>query len=319
MSISLLVEEFGRNLVLVAVFLAVYSGVFSLHYLTTRQRQHMAERLSQLSKRSEKYANARQEELNLPFFQRAIYPVLAGVANRTKKLLPAEKEAFLQTKLTMAGNPGNLSSSEFSALQYTMSAILAAMAFGVGATMFDLAQFQIILLIIGAAIIGNILPTIYLNGKIGERKQNIQHELPDVLDLLTVSVVAGLGFDAALVTVVEKSDGVLTKEFQRTLQEITKGKSRREALRDMAERCQVNDLSSFVGALVQADQLGVSISNVLRLQAEHMRDKRRQYAQERAMKAPVKMLFPLVFFIFPTIFIVLLGPAAIQLFETFAK
>jgi len=319
MIISALIEEFGRNLVLVAVFLAVYSGVVSLHHLTTCQRQHMAERLSQLSKRSEKYANVRQEELDRSFFQRAIHPVLAGVGNRTKKLLPAEKEAFLKVKLAMAGNPGKLTSSEFSALQYTISAILAAMSFGVAATMSDLAQFQVILLSIGAAIVGNILTTFYLNGKIGERKQNIQHELPDVLDLLTVSVDAGLGFDAALMTVVEKSDGVLANEFNRMLQEITKGKSRREALRDMAERCQVNDLSSFVGALVQADQLGVSISNVLRLQAEHMRDKRRQYAQERAMKAPIKMLFPLVFFIFPTIFIVLLGPAAIQLYETFAK
>ncbi|MDW7675951.1 MAG: type II secretion system F family protein, partial [Bacillota bacterium] len=151
------------------------------------------------------------------------------------------------------------------------------------------------------------------------RKQFIQNELPDVLDLLTISVDAGLGFDAALVKVVEKTDGVLKGEFSKLLQEIKKGKARKNAMKDMAERCQVNDLSTFVGALVQADQLGVSISNILRIQAEQMRLKRRQLAQEKAMKAPIKMLFPLIFFIFPTIFIVLLGPALIQLFETFAK
>jgi tight adherence protein C len=312
----LLAEKFGRNVVLVTVFLAVF---VSLHYLTTRQRRHMVKRLSQLSKRSEKFTNTREEELDRPFFQRAMHPVLTGLANRTKKLLPAEKEALLQARLAMAGNPGKLTSAEFLALQYMMSAFLAAAAFGAGVSSSGLAQFQIILLTIGAAISGNILPAIWLNGKIAERKQNIQHELPDSLDLLTVSVDAGLGFDAALQTVTEKSNGVLAKEFKRMLLEITKGKSRREALKHLAARCQVNDLSSFVGALVQADQLGVSISNVLRLQAEHMREKRRQYAQERGMKAPVKMLIPLVFFIFPTIFIVLLGPAAIQLFATFGK
>lgn len=141
-------------------------------------------------------------------------------------------------------------------------------------------------------------------------------ELPDVLDLLTVSVESGLGFDAALQKVVRKTKGPLSNEFNKTLQEIKMGKARRDALRDLANRTGVEDLSTFIGAIIQADQLGVSIGNVLRIQSKQMRQIRKQRIEEKAMKAPIKMLLPMVFFIFPTLFLVLLGPAAIQLIES---
>jgi len=152
-----------------------------------------------------------------------------------------------------------------------------------------------------------------LEQKIARRKANLMHELPDVLDLLTVSVEAGLGFDGALIKLSEKMKGDMVDEFTRMLQEMRIGVPRREALRSLAKRCNTQDVTLFTGALIQADQLGVSIAKVLRIQSVEMRDKRRQRAEEQAMKAPVKMLFPLVFFIFPAILIVLLGPALLQI------
>jgi tight adherence protein C len=137
--------------------------------------------------------------------------------------------------------------------------------------------------------------------------------LPDVLDLLTVSVEAGLGFDQAVVKVIEKFKGPLAEEFHRTLQEVRMNKPRREALRALADRVGIDDLTAFIAALIQADQLGVSIAKVLRIQSDQMRIKRRQRAEEQAQKASIKMLFPLIFFIFPAMFIVLLGPAVLSM------
>ncbi len=142
--------------------------------------------------------------------------------------------------------------------------------------------------------------------------------MPDVLDLLTVSVEAGLGFDAALLKVVEKQKGVLADELMRVLQEIKMGRPRRESLRDLAKRNKpAEDLNNVVASLVQADQLGISIGGVLRNQAKQIRQKQRQRAEEKAQKAPVKMMIPLVFFVFPTIFIIVLGPAVIQIMDMF--
>ena len=155
-----------------------------------------------------------------------------------------------------------------------------------------------------------------LNRKITARRKSIQSDLPDALDLLTVSVEAGLGFDGALAKLSEKMKGALVEEFSRTLQEMRIGVPRRDAIRAMGQRCSVDDLSLFTAAVVQADQLGVSIGNVLRVQSAAMREKRRQRAQEKAQKAPVKMLIPLVVFIFPAIFVVLLGPAVIRLMSS---
>ena len=157
----------------------------------------------------------------------------------------------------------------------------------------------------------------YLTARIKQRQTAIQKELPDVLDLLTVSVDAGLGFDAALMRVVEKFSGELSKELRKTLQEMQMGKTREEALKDLGERTGVEDLLTFISSMIQADQLGVSISKVIRTQAEQVRLKKRQRIEEKAMQAPIKMLFPLVFFIFPSIFIVLLGPAVLRITKIF--
>jgi len=165
--------------------------------------------------------------------------------------------------------------------------------------------------------IGLTLHNLILNSKIQKRRRAIIITLPDILELLTASVETGLGFDVALSKAVEKIPGVLSKEFDRVIQEIKMGKPRKDALKSMSERFNVVDLTTFIASVIQADQLGVSISNVLRIQSEQMRMRRRQRAQEKAMKAPVKMLLPMI--IFPTIFTVLLGPSIIKRMDIFAK
>ncbi len=156
-----------------------------------------------------------------------------------------------------------------------------------------------------------------LGSKIKKRQKEIIKSLPDALDLLTICVEAGLGFDAAMAKVSEKWDNELCVAFRRVIQELQLGKLRREALRDMANRMDVPDVSTFVAAIIQADQLGVSIARVLRIQSDQMRMRRRQRAEELARQAPIKMLPAIAFLIFPAIFIVLLGPAVIQVIQMF--
>jgi tight adherence protein C len=160
----------------------------------------------------------------------------------------------------------------------------------------------------GGALIGFVLPDMYLRQLIGRRQHEIQRVMPDALDLLCVSVQAGLGFDAALARLCQKSDNELTREFSRMLQEVRVGRQRREALKEVVNRTQVPDLSNFISAIIQADQLGVSITQVLAVQADQMRTVRRQRAEEQAAQAPLKMLFPMLLFIFPALCIVILGP-----------
>jgi tight adherence protein C len=160
-------------------------------------------------------------------------------------------------------------------------------------------------------------PEASLSRSIDDRRKEMEKTLPDIIDLLVISVEAGLGFEAAMGRVVQNVPGELSKEFSRTLQETRVGVARQDALRGMVERTDVDDLNSFILSLIQADQFGVSISRMLRVQAEEMRIRRRQRIQEKAFKAPVKMIFPMMFCIFPSIFIVIIGPAVISITEVF--
>lgn len=257
-------------------------------------------------------------ELDKPFLERVIYPILKFVSGFFSRFMPERRINILIQELLFAGNPGNLTPSEFLGIQYTLAfglpSLLAVVLISLG---FEGAK---LLISVGAfGITGFYLPRLYLKHRSRQRKDEIEKTLPDALDLLTVSVEAGLGFDSALAKVSAKTKGSLAQEFIRVLQEIKMGKPRRDALRDLTLRCQSDDLANFISSIIQADQLGVSIGNVLRLQSEQMRLAKRQRSEEKAMKAPVKMLIPLVLFIFPTLFIVLLGPALIQIFQTLGK
>jgi len=254
-------------------------------------------------------------EASLPFAQRVLKPLFNRVAALFSRMTPKDKSSPTTKKLVAAGLAGQWDSNEWKALQFGLGIISGTIVF----VLLSLGS-PAYLKSLGFALIGVLFGCVatdsWLKAKIRSRQTEIQDTLPDVLDLLTVSVEAGLGFDAALLKVCEKQRGVLGQEFLRVLHEIKMGRPRREALRDMGKRFEVDELRSFISSLVQADQLGISIGGVLRNQAGQMRQKRRQRSEEKAQKAPIKMMIPLVFFIFPSIFIVTLGPVILSLIES---
>lgn len=259
------------------------------------------------------------EEDIRPLRERVLRPMLHQFAHFLTRWAPKGQREKTTSKLSAAGLSGQWEEAEWKGLQYALSVLLSLLLF----VMFSLMNSGLLrsfeMGIIGF-LIGYIFPNSWLKAKAKQRQKEIQHTLPNVLDLLTVSVEAGLGFDAALLKVVEKQKGVLAEEFLRVLQEIKMGHPRRESLRDLARRNKpAEDLSNVVASLVQADQLGISIGGVLRNQAKHIRQKQRQRAEEKAQKAPVKMMIPLVFFVFPSIFIIVIGPAVIQIIDMFKQ
>ncbi|MDH4135599.1 MAG: type II secretion system F family protein [Anaerolineae bacterium] len=248
-------------------------------------------------------------ELSQPFSQRIIKPILKGISQILGRLTPQRNIEETRRKLELAGRPYGWGPAEFLGIRGVAGILLATVVF----LLLTLTGQYLPKRFLATAVAGGlgfyVLPTLWLSSQIRRRQTEIVKALPDALDLLTISVEAGLGFDAALSKVAEKWENELSLAFNRVIQEIGMGKLRREALRDMADRMDVSDVSSFVAAIIQADQLGVSIAKVLRIQSEQMRIRRRQRAEEKAHQAPVKMLFPMVFLIFPALLVVLLGPA----------
>ena len=265
-------------------------------------------RLTQLGSMTAK--NLEELELQQPFFDRTIRPLAGRLSGSVARITSSNFSERTEKRLALAGNPGEMRTADWLGIKAIVAVIVAAIMF----ILFGLLQGQILTGIgIGALGlgIGYILPEFWLSGRVKKRQKAILLQIPDALDLLTISVRAGLGFDAALGKVVEKLKGPLIDEFRRALAEVRVGKIRREALRDIIPRTEVMPLTNFVGAIIQAEQLGVSISKVLQVQSEQLRIERRQRAEEAAAKAPIKMLFPLVGCIFPALFIVILGPAII--------
>ena len=249
-------------------------------------------------------------ELSQPFSDRVVAPLLKNLSSFFARFTPKQNIDEMKRKIELAGNPNNWSASDFLGVR-GLSLILTAVVVGVPMFILRFALPQTILFTGIGAFLGFYLPMFWLSSKIRNRQNEIQKALPDALDLLTICTEAGQGFDAAMTKVAEKWDNELSRAFARANSEVRLGKIRREALRDMANRADVANLTNFIAAVIQADQLGVSVAKVLRIQSEQMRVKRRQRAEELAAQAPVKMMFPLVFLIFPSIMIVLLGPAVL--------
>ncbi|MDD4766141.1 MAG: type II secretion system F family protein [Desulfotomaculaceae bacterium] len=301
------------EIVIGAVFLAAFLITLAVHKTITRGQAEVEQRVTRVV--GSRIPSIREQELKVPLYIRAVKPVIKKYTGLLTRSMPAEKEADLGAKIERAGISDKIAPRELFVLKYAAAAGFTFLFWLLGGAMAKSITQTALIACAGLAL-GWYFPDLYLNSKGSERKREIEKGLPDVLDLLTVSVEAGLGFDSALIKVTEKSKGVLSDEFRTMLQEIKMGKSRVDALRDLSKRADVDDLSTFTGSIILADQLGISIGNVLRLQSEQMRQKHRQRSEEMAMKTPIKIIFPLVFFIFPAIFIVLLGPALIQMSDT---
>lgn len=245
--------------------------------------------------------------LQKPFSERVVRPLIERVGRRLSRSTPEKTRQDLQNKLNLAGHPGNLSPQDFMAIRYVACIVL----FAVGLLLGALLQSPLWLAVVaaGGALAGFFGPLMWLNQKVGDRRKEIQKALPDAMDLLTIAVEAGLGFDAAMARVTDKFHNALSDEFATVLQETRLGRPRMEALDDMGRRTGVEDLHNFVQAVIQSEQMGVGVAKILRLQSDEMRRKRRQRAQEKAAQASLKMMLPMVGCIFPTLWIILLGPA----------
>jgi tight adherence protein C len=248
-------------------------------------------------------------ELQQPFFERVLRPLVKRLARLGRRGDQGGVIARTDAKLEKAGYPGGLRGADWMGVKILATIVFTIVFFFLG-LLLGKAALGFVFALLGAAF-GFIGPEFWLGGRIRKRSMAMILQLPDALDLLTISVEAGLGFDAALAKVVEKMEGPLVNEFRQALAEIRMGRTRREALRDIVARADAQPVSNFIGAIVQAEQLGVPIAKVLQIQSQQLRIERRQRAEEAAAKAPVKMLFPMVGCIFPTIFIVILGPAIV--------
>jgi tight adherence protein C len=248
-------------------------------------------------------------ELQQPFFDRVLRPVIKRLSKVGGRGDQGGVIARTDAKLEKAGYPGGLRGADWMGVKILAVIVFAVIFFFLGLLLGKVPLGFVFALMGGA--FGFLAPEFWLGSQIKKRSMAMILQLPDALDLLTISVEAGLGFDAALAKVVEKMEGPLVNEFRQALAEIRMGRTRRDALRDIVGRADAQPVANFIGAIVQAEQLGVPIAKVLQIQSQQLRIERRQRAEEAAAKAPVKMLFPMVGCIFPTIFIVILGPAII--------
>ncbi|MCA9971875.1 MAG: type II secretion system F family protein [Anaerolineales bacterium] len=284
--------------------------------LRRSEEDPLAARIDEFAARDEA-VSIEEIELSMPITDRIFVPIVRRVSDFVVRLTPQTTLERTSRQLELAGNPRNMSAAEFWVIRGFVTIVF------IGLTLLLMIRFgqptnKTILYALGAGLIGFMLPAMLVRSLIDRRKQAIVKKLPDALDLMTICVDAGLTFNAAMQKVDEKWDDPLALEFGRVIYEMQLGKSRRQALKDMVDRMDVPDVTSFIAAVLQADQLGVGIGKVLRIQSEQMRLRRRQRAEERAQQAPVKMLFPMIFLIFPSIFLVLLGPAGFQIVRSSA-
>jgi tight adherence protein C len=294
---------------IIGVALVVVAGIRKSKDLT---EDPLAERLAEYSQRGES-VSLEQIELAQPFSERVIMPFMRRLGEVSTRFTPQNVLEQTRKKLELAGNPGRMDASTFMILHFVAAVFLGALIF-----VFTLFSHTIglpikILLVAVFTVLGYFLPDLLLKSRIDARQKSVRRAMPDALDLLTICVEAGLGFDAAMSKVHEKWENELALAFGRVIREIQLGKLRRDALRDMAERLGIAEMTSFVAAIVQSEMLGVSMAKVLRIQSDQMRVRRRQYAEEQAHKAPIKMIFPMGLLIFPALMIVLLTPAALRL------
>jgi len=289
--------------------------VYSLLGFVVREERGVSRRLAGLTAYEAEQAAA-VEPLLQPFRDRVVSPTAAALSQIVRRVSPADYIDGLRTRLVRAGHPRGLGVEGLLALKFACGFVAALTCILVMAVISGgLAGVVVFALLAGLA--GFFLPDLWLSGKESARKLAIRRALPDMLDMLTISVEAGLGFDGAVAKLVANSTGPLAEEFARMLKEVQAGIPRAEAFRHLSDRTDVPEVATFTTSMVQADVFGISVSKVLRTQAREMRTKRRQYAEEAAQKAPVKIVFPLVLCILPATLIVILGPALVTIGRAF--
>jgi tight adherence protein C len=307
------------TIIFIAIGLAVLGGAIVLVIIgmrDTRDSDPLQQRLAEFAARGEQ-ATLEEIELSQPLSERIIIPVARRLGELVSRFTPQNALQSTARKLELAGNPRGLDPATFWALRIVVAVAIAGFLmfiFTVGSMQWSLSRK----LLITAAFVGLgfYVPEMLITSRIQRRQKAVRKAMPDALDLLTICVEAGLGFDGAMQKVAEKWDNELSLAFTRVIREVQLGKLRREALRDMADRIGIAEMTSFVAAIIQSEQLGVSMAKVLRIQSDQMRIKRRQIAEEAAHKAPIKMLIPMALLIFPSICIVLMTPAALLLMRS---
>lgn len=258
----------------------------------------------------------RKRELATPFTQRVLVPLFKRFGAMGRRFTPQSVVERLGKELVYAGSPAGWDAERILAIKLLLTGGGALFAFWFSRVA-EFSAFRGIIAMLFGGFIGYYIPEWVLRSRSGKRQAEIQRALPDALDLLSITVEAGLGFDAAVSRVSRQAGGPLGEELFRVIQEMQIGKTRADSLRDLGDRTTIPELKSFVLAMIQADIFGISIAKVLHVQAREMRTKRRQRAEEQAQKVPVKIIFPLLFCIFPALFVVLLGPAAIRIIDAF--
>ena len=296
----------------VVVFLAVASLIMGL---AQRSPSLIETRMQDFRTRTANTVEG-EADLDIPFSERVLLPSVEALANAATSVLPARVLANIEKQLIRAGNPMSLNA--YVVFWMVSVFLISGLMLTAVVVVWGAVGVQQALAVLMFAAVGWMFPGLWLKGRLGARQKLVLKTLPDALDLVTTCVEAGLGLDGALARVAEKSSGPLTVELTRMLREVAMGKLRREALTEMADRIGGEELTSFVNAIIQAEQLGVGIAQVLRIQSDQMRTRRRQRAEQTAHEAPIKMIFPLVLFIFPAFMLVILGPAVIRIATSLA-
>ena len=300
----------------VLILIAIVLVIIGIRHPYTTEEDKLYDRLDDFTISGEQ-VNLEKLEMTLPFSERVIYPIARKLGEFTMRFTPQNWLNNTTRKLELAGRSAKMDATVFITIEFIIAGVV-----GLGSFLLmrflgnNLPTGRIFLLTVTLTVLGFFLPQYQLSRSITKRQKEIRKEMPDALDLLTICVEAGLSFDGAMAKVADKWNNEMSRAFARVIQEIQLGKLRREALRDMQENIGISEMTSFVAALIQSEQLGVSMAKVLRVQADQMRVRRRQLAEEEAHKAPIKMLIPMAFIMFPSILIILLAPAALQIMQS---
>ncbi|GAA1523920.1 type II secretion system F family protein [Nocardioides humi] len=303
-------------MLLLLAFVLLLAAIAAVGAAFTKEQPQGLARALEALERSGPAGHELAEEADRPFADRILAPFQARALALGRRLTGADKADRIRRRLDFAGNPRGWTIDRVLSTKVLCAVVLPVLVVAYGALLGG-SLTTLVVIAIAAAVLGFFGPDLYLYNKAAHRADQIKRSLADAVDLLTISVEAGLGFDAAVQQVARNTDGPVAEEFSRVLREMQLGMSRSEALKAMGARSNVDDLHTFVGSMVQADAFGIPISQVLRVQSSEIRVKRRQYAEAKAQQVPVKIMIPLILFILPCLFIVVMGPAVLNALDAF--